>query len=94
VQRALALGASPVQDRYVAASAYARLGDYPNAREALRSATSAEPSNAVPWLLLGDLELRRGSPAPALRAYRRSKQLNPLDPLIGDRIDQAMRRLR
>jgi tetratricopeptide (TPR) repeat protein len=89
VKRALAFGAAPIQDRYVAAAAYARLGDYADARRALRSAVAHEPSNSVPWLLLGDLELRRHSPVAALRAYRRSEQLNPLDPLVSGRIARA-----
>jgi tetratricopeptide (TPR) repeat protein len=88
-QRSFDLGAPPVGDYYIAAAAYARLGSYRDARAALRAAAARERPNPVPWLLLGDLEMRRGSGPAALRAYRRSKALNPLDPALPPRIASA-----
>jgi O-antigen ligase len=89
VRRSFDLGAPPVANYYVAAAAYARLGSYADARAALHAAAAREPANNVPWLLLGDLEMRRGSGRAAVAAYDRSKVLNPLDAALPARISAA-----
>jgi O-antigen ligase len=88
-RRAFELGAAPIGTYYVAAAAYARLGSYEQARAALVAAAAREPANSVPWLLLGDLEMRRESGRAALAAYRRSLALNPLDMALPARVDSA-----
>jgi hypothetical protein len=64
---------------YLEAAALARGGDYAGARAALIQATRSEPSNFVPWALLGDLAVRRGDFALAGENYGRAARLNPLN---------------
>ena len=89
VRRSMDLGAAPIADYYIAAAAYARLGSYEDAKAALRDAAAREPANPVPPLLLGDLEMRRGSAGRALAAYRKSERLSPLDATLPARIAAA-----
>jgi hypothetical protein len=65
---------------YSIASAYARLDNYPGARNALLRAQALEPENYVPAALLGDLAIRRGDLTVAAAEYRRALRLNPTDP--------------
>jgi UDP-GlcNAc:undecaprenyl-phosphate GlcNAc-1-phosphate transferase len=88
-QRALALardslGLNPeaLDALYLEAAALARGGDYAGARAALLEATRREPSNFVPWALLGDLAVRRGDFALASENYARAARLNPRDPTL------------
>jgi len=67
---------------YLEAAAVARFGDYAGARAALIEATRREPSNFVPWALLGDLAVRRGDLALAGENYGRAARLNPQDPVL------------
>ncbi len=71
-----------MQTQYAVASAYARLNDYPAAREALLSAQQLEPQNYVPPALLGDIATRAGDDKTALAAYRRALRLDPLEPAL------------
>jgi tetratricopeptide (TPR) repeat protein len=71
-----------MQTQYAVASAYARLNDYPSAREALLSAQQLEPENYVPPALLGDIATRAGDGRTALAAYRRALRLDPLEPAL------------
>jgi tetratricopeptide (TPR) repeat protein len=64
---------------YLKAAALARRGDYAGARAALLEATRREPSNFVPWALLGDIAVRRGDFALAGENYGRAARLNPRD---------------
>jgi len=68
---------------YLEAAAVARENDYARARAALLEATRREPSNFVPWALLGDLAVRRGEFALAAENYGRAARLNPQDPTLG-----------
>lgn len=88
-QRALALardslGLNPevLGALYLEAAALARGGDYAGARAALIEATRREPSNFVPWALLGDVAVRRGDFALAGENYARAARLNPRDPTL------------
>ncbi len=88
-QRALALardslGLNPevLDALYLEAAALARGGDYAGARAALIEATRREPSNFVPWALLGDVAVRRGDFALAGEYYGRAARLNPRDPTL------------
>jgi O-antigen ligase/polysaccharide polymerase Wzy-like membrane protein len=67
---------------YVKAAAYARLGRYRAARGALIEAIRREPHDHVPWVLLGDLAVRRGDFPSARRFYRRASELNPRSTVI------------
>ncbi len=67
---------------YLEAAALARNGDYAGARAALIEATRREPSNFVPWALLGDIAVRRGDFALAGENYGRAARLNPQDPTL------------
>ncbi|HYP55934.1 MAG TPA: O-antigen ligase family protein [Solirubrobacterales bacterium] len=58
------------------------MGDLGGAALAAREATDREPANWRPWLVLSRIEARRGRAAPAVRAYRRARSLNPLSPLF------------
>ncbi len=76
---ALRLDDSRPETYYTRAAAFARLGDYPDARATLLEAVRIEPLNYVPWALLGDLATRRGDAAAAGAAYRRAAALDPRD---------------
>ncbi len=89
-QRALAqardsleLNPEVLEALYLEAAALARGGDYAGARAALIEATRREPSNFLPWALLGDIAVRRGDFAVAGENYARAAQLNPLEPSLG-----------
>jgi tetratricopeptide (TPR) repeat protein len=77
--RSLALDPTALPTYYAKAAAYARLGDYADARATLLAALHREPHAFVTWVLIGDLATRRGDRATARRAYRRAIQLNPQD---------------
>jgi tetratricopeptide (TPR) repeat protein len=79
-RRAIALNAAAPEGYYVRAAASARLGDAYDATAALHEASVREPSNYVPWALLGDLAVRRGDLPLARARYRRAARLNPRDP--------------
>ena len=79
---ALRLSPRSLPARYVEAAGYARLGDYELARDVLLEAARLEPRDYVPWVLLGDLAVRRGELEQAEQAYRRAAELNPLDPFL------------
>jgi hypothetical protein len=72
---------------YLESAAFARLGLYEPAREALLTASRRVPHDFVAWGLLGDLAKRRGLDEVALRSYRRAAALNPLDPGLGELVD-------
>jgi hypothetical protein len=76
---ALDLNGSDVATYYLKASALAALDAYEPARDALIDATEEEPHNFVPWVLLGDIAVRRGDFTLAAEAYRRASDLNPRD---------------
>jgi O-antigen ligase len=75
--RAIRLNPHDVMAYIVLASAHARRGEYEPARSALARASDAETFNYLPWLLMGDIAIRRGDPERARRAYRRARFLNP-----------------
>jgi hypothetical protein len=78
-EQALDLNPESLPARYAAARAYARLGRYEPARATLLEATRKEPSDYVPWVLLGDLAVRHGDLARARADYRRATALSPYD---------------
>lgn len=80
--RSLGYNRQSVDAHYLAAAAYARLNAYELARAQLREAIELEPSDHVSWVLLGDLETRRGDRVAAAESYRRAAALNPLDASI------------
>jgi O-Antigen ligase len=80
--RSLALNDQSLPAVVVKAAAYARLGDYRDARAALLDGIRLEPHNAVTWALLGDLAVRRGHFRAARRAYRRASTLDPRNDLL------------
>jgi hypothetical protein len=77
--QSLDLDPASLPAHYAAARAYARLGRYEPARATLLAATRKEPSDYVPWVLLGDLDVRHGNLARARAAYRRATVLSPYD---------------
>lgn len=79
-RRSLDLNPEAMSAYYASAAASAGLGSYDGARDALLEATRREPSNYVPWGLLGDLETRRGNTAGARAAYAKASMLSPFDP--------------
>jgi UDP-GlcNAc:undecaprenyl-phosphate/decaprenyl-phosphate GlcNAc-1-phosphate transferase len=80
--RALDLNPNSLPALYVKAAAFARLDQYEDARATLGEATRLEPHDYVPWVLLGDLAVRRGDLARARRDYTRAARLNPRDESI------------
>lgn len=82
--RSLRLQADALDSYYVKAAAYARVGDYPDARETLVQATQRQPHAFVTWALLGDLAVRRGDRLTAHGDYARAASLNPRDPTLQD----------
>ena len=76
---------------YSISSAYARLGDYQAARDALLHASRIEPDNYVPPALLGDLAMRRGDYRVARAEYARALELNPRDPYLIQSAAAALR---
>lgn len=87
-RQALQLNPASMEAHYVRAAAFARYSEYGLARATLRRAVGREPTNFVPWGLLGDLAVRRGNLDAAAQAYRNASRLNPRDaelrPLISD----------
>jgi O-antigen ligase len=77
--RALDMNPGDVNAHEVRAAALARFGDYEGARSALRDAAADEPHNYVPWVLLGDLAVRRGDIEQARADYGVASRLNPVD---------------
>jgi hypothetical protein len=64
---------------YLKAGAHEDLGRRSAARADLRQALDLEPRNFVPYVLLGDLELRAGRERRARTLYRQALELNPRD---------------
>ena len=81
-QDSLALNDEALPTYYLKASAYARLNQYGKARRTLAEAVRREPNDHVPWVLLGDLAVRRGDIETARRDYGRASELNPQDGAI------------
>jgi hypothetical protein len=81
---ALAFNGDSVQALYLKSAGYARLGDYRRSRAALLKATRHEPHNFVPWVLLGDLAVRRDQLGVARRSYARAWHLNPQNLVLRD----------
>jgi O-antigen ligase len=79
LRKAARLNPYSMSTLYDISSAYAKLDDYQQARDALLVAQQTEPSNYVPPALLGDLAMRRGDYAVAVASYRRASQLDPND---------------
>ncbi len=75
---------------YGIASAYARLDDYVDARDALLVAAAREPRNYVPPTLLGDLAMRRGDDSLAAAEYRHAISLDPDDPSLTSSLAAAL----
>jgi hypothetical protein len=59
------------------------MGRLAAAAGAARAATEREATNWRPWLVLSRIEAERGRGAPAVRAYRKAKSLNPHFSLFG-----------
>jgi predicted Zn-dependent protease len=78
-RRALQLNPASMEAQYVRAAAFARYSEYGPARATLLRAVGREPTNFVPWGLLGDLAVRRGNLRAAAEAYRNASRLNPRD---------------
>lgn len=63
-----------------------KIGDYPRAREAYRSAIRLNPQHYAPHYLLALFFEQRGSPRKALTLYERAFYLNPLDAELEERL--------
>jgi hypothetical protein len=81
-RRSISLNRYDPLNWYALSAAYARRNDYPRARRALLAAADTEPFNYVPWVLMGDLAVRKGYIATARVDYARAHQLDPFDPLL------------
>ena len=77
--RALDLNPDSLPAHYAAARAYAAMDRYELARSTLLDAARTEPSDYVPWVLLGDLAVRHGRLGQARVAYRRATVRSPYD---------------
>ena len=77
--RALDLNPDSLPAHYAAARAYAAMDRYEAARATLLDAAGKEPSDYVPWVLLGDLAVRHGRLGQARVAYRRATVRSPYD---------------
>lgn len=77
---------------YLRAGILAAQDRYDDARGALLAVIADQPRNYLPYQLLGDLAMRRGDAATALRDYRAAAERNPRDLLIQARIRQAQGR--
>lgn len=76
---ALALAPDSMEAQYAKAAAQAQLDMYVPARATLSAAAAKEPSNPVPYVLLGDLAQRRGLRAVAAANYAHALKLAPGD---------------
>jgi hypothetical protein len=76
---ALDLNPDSLPAHYAAARAYAAMDRYELARATLLDAARKEPSDYVPWVLLGDLAVRHGRLGQARVAYRRATVRSPYD---------------
>jgi hypothetical protein len=77
--RSLSLDPDALPTYYAKSAAYARLGDYADARDTLLVAARREPHAFITWTLLGDLAARRVDAKAARGYYRHALQLNPRD---------------
>jgi len=80
--KSLALNDQSVPALYVKSAAYARLGRFRPARNALLQSIRLEPNDHLSWALLGDLTARRGRFRAARGYYRRALELNPRSAFI------------
>jgi hypothetical protein len=94
LQEAARLDPYSMSTLYEIASAYAKLDDYQQARDALLVAEQKQPSNYVPPALMGDLAMRRGSYAVAVASYRHAAQLDPNDPGVDASLQSAEQALK
>jgi tetratricopeptide (TPR) repeat protein len=81
---ALELNDESLPSYYLKAAAQARFGEYEAARATLKEAAAREPRDFVPWVLLGDLAVRRGDYDTAAEDYGRALRLNPIDRSLQD----------
>ena len=77
--RALDLNPDSLPAHYAAARAYAAMDRYELARATILDAARKEPSDYVPWVLLGDMAVRHRRLGQARVAYRRATVRNPYD---------------
>jgi cytochrome c-type biogenesis protein CcmH/NrfG len=78
---------------YIKAAGQARFDQAAAARSTLLAATREDPTDFVPWTLLGDLETRLHNFAAAKTFYERAHALDPLDPEITDLAQYPVRGL-
>jgi hypothetical protein len=81
---ALTLNRNDLSAYYLKSAAYARLGDYRDARAVLLQAAHREPRNFTTFALLGDLAWRHGDRRLATAEYQRAAALNPRDGGLAD----------
>ena len=55
----------------------AQIGEAEEAEGWWRRSIALKPRRALPWILLGNLELRRNRPGPAIEAFGRAAELRP-----------------
>lgn len=80
----LALNDEATDTYYVKSAAAARLGDFTGALAALREARDREPSNFIPYALMGDLAKRHGDYWLARDFYMSASERNPRDAVLHD----------
>lgn len=91
---ALRLNSRDLDSYFVLAAALARNNQYSDARTTLRRAAALEPHNFVPYVLLGDIAVRRHDLQAAVSAYDRALALNPRQPGLRTALRGAQRELR
>jgi tetratricopeptide (TPR) repeat protein len=80
--------------RYLSAvAALEASGKLDEASRAYRTAATAWPDQALPWLGLGNVYYRQGRLRPARNAYRRAHELAPADPVVANNLAQVLAEL-
>lgn len=89
LEKAAGTGIENINLLMVLASLYQQLGRHDDAERTLRRATDASPSNAAPYVYLGDLFAKNNDLVAAVDAYMEAAGLQPKSALVRQKLGQV-----